>query len=168
MTKEQAVVGAGQVVGMHYSLFRAKGELIESTEGRDPILFLYGDHQVLAALQTALNGKTQGDHVVVDISHEQAYGRHYPDRVKRIPRKHIDGAKQQSFRIGQIIHVKSEQGQRTTASVIKVGKFTLDIDTNHPLAGQDLRFEVTIDQVRPATEDEVAHGHAHGPGGHQH
>ncbi len=60
------------------------------------------------------------------------------------------------------------QGHRQAASVVKVGKFNVDVDTNHPLAGQDLRFEVTIESVRPATESELAHGHAHGPGGHQH
>lgn len=168
MTNEQAAVGSGQVVGMHYSLFRSTGELIESTEGRDPILFLYGDRQVLAALQSALQGKVVGDNVQVEISSDKAYGRYYPDRVQRLSRKRIDGGKQQSFRVGQVIHIDAGQGRRQTASVVKVGKFNVDVDTNHPLAGQDLRFDVTLEQVRPATEAEIAHGHAHGPGGHQH
>jgi len=168
MTNEQVLVGPGQVVGMHYSLFRAEGDLIESTEGRDPILFLFGDRQVLAALQSALAGKSVGDTVEVDIPHDKAYGRHYPNKVQRLPRKRIDGGKQQSFRVGQIIHIDLGERRRQAASIVKVGKFNLDVDTNHPLAGQDLRFEVTIDEVRPATESEIAHGHAHGPGGHNH
>jgi len=168
MTKEQVVVGAGQVVGMHYSLYRADGSLVESTQDRDPILFLYGDRNVLAALQSELEGKAVGDSIVTEIPHDKAYGRHYPDKVQRLPRKRIDGGKQQSFRVGQIIQLDIGEGRRQSASVVKIGKFNLDLDTNHPLAGQDLRFEVTIEEVRPATDTEIAHGHAHGPGGHQH
>jgi len=108
MTKEQVVVGTGHVVGMHYSLYKADGELIESTEGRDPILFLFGDRHVLAELQNALTGKTVGDHIVVEIPHQQAYGRYYPDRVQRLPRKRIDARKQQTFHVGQIIHIDAE------------------------------------------------------------
>ena len=168
MTNEQSAIGPGQVIGMHYSLYRKDGDLVESTEGREPILFLFGDRSVLAALQTALDGKSVGDNVQVDISHDKAYGRHYPDKIQRLPRKRIDGGKQQSFRVGQVINIDLGQGRHQNASVVKVGKFNLDIDTNHPLAGQDLRFDVTIEQVRPATDAEIAHGHAHGPGGHQH
>ncbi len=168
MASDTMEIGQGQVVGMHYSLYRAEGDLIESTDGKNPILFLYGDRHVLAALQTALAGKTVGDTLTVELPHTQAYGRYYPDRVKRLPRKRIDGGKQQSFRVGQVIHMDAGQGHRQAASVVKVGKFNVDVDTNHPLAGQDLRFEVTIESVRPATESELAHGHAHGPGGHQH
>jgi len=168
MTKEQPLVAAGYVVGIHYSLYRASGELIESTAGREPVLFLYGGQQVLAVVQTALLGKTVGDQTFIDVTHEQAYGRYYPERVQRLPRKRIDGGKQQSFRLGQIIHMDMPKGQRQAASVVKVGKFNIDVDTNHPLAGQDLRFDITIDEVRKATEEELAHGHAHGPGGHQH
>lgn len=168
MTNEQSAIGTGQVIGMHYSLYRADGSLIESTDGKDPVLFLYGDRHVLAALQRELDGKVAGDTVQVDIPADKAYGRHYPERVQRLPRKRIDSGKQQSFRVGQIIHVDSGKGQRQRAQVVKVGKFNLDLDTNHPLAGQDLRFDVTIAEVRPATDEELAHGHAHGPGGHQH
>lgn len=168
MTNEQFAVGPGKVVGMHYSLYKINGDLVESTEGREPILFLYGDRNVLATLQSALDGKVIGDNVQVDISHDKAYGRHYPDRIQRLPRKRIDQGKRQSFRVGQVINIDIGQGRRQSASVVKVGKFNLDIDTNHPLAGQDLRFDVMIEEVRPATESEISHGHAHGPGGHQH
>ena len=168
MTNEQAAIGAGQVIGMHYSLYRSDGHLIESNEGRDPVLFLYGDRHVLAALQRAMDGKVVGDTIDLEIPAEKAYGRHYPERVQRLPRKRIDGGKQQSFRVGQVIYVDGGKGQRQRASVVKVGKFNLDLDTNHPLAGQDLRFDVKIVEVRPATDEEIAHGHAHGPGGHEH
>lgn len=163
MTNEQFAVGPGQVVSMHYSLYKIEhkigGNLVESTEGREPIVFLYGDRNVLPALQSALNGKMAGDKVQIEIPHNKAYGRHYPDRVQRLPRKRIDNGKHQSFRVGQVIKVDLGQRRNQSASVIKVGKFNLDIDTNHPLAGQDLRFHVIIDHVRPATHSEISHGH---------
>ena len=168
MTNEQSAIGPGQVVGMHYSLYQVQGGLIESTNDRDPILFLFGDRSVLAALQAALTGKVVGDKFEVEISHDKAYGRHYPDRIQRLPRKRVDRGKQQTFRVGQVINIDTGKGRHQSATVVKVGKFNLDIDTNHPLAGQDLRFDVSIEQVRPATDTEIAHGHAHGPGGHQH
>ena len=168
MTNEQAVVGPGMVIGMHYTLYRANGDLIESTEGRDPVLFLYGDRQVLAALQDELKGKSAGDKFDVEIPHDKAYGRHYPEKVERLPRKRIDGGKHQSFRVGQIIQLDLGKGRRQSATVVKVGKFNVDVDTNHPLAGQDIRFEVTLSEVREATDTELPHGHAHGKGGHQH
>jgi len=168
MTNEQAVVDTGMVVAMHYSLYRTEGDLIESTEGRDPVLFLFGDRQVLAALQDELKGKSAGDKFEVEISHDKAYGRHYPEKIERLPTKRIDGGKQQSFRVGQIIQMDMGKGRRQSATVVKVGKFNVDVDTNHPLAGQNIRFEVTISDVRVATETELSHGHAHGPGGHQH
>ncbi len=168
MTIEQASIGKGQVIGMHYSLYGVDGSLIESTENRAPVLFLYGERDVLAALQRALDGKVVGDTATVEIPAGQAYGRHYPERIQRLPRKRVDNGKQQSFRVGQIIQIDAGKGRRQRALVVKVGKFNLDLDTNHPLAGQDLRFDVTITEVRPATDSEIAHGHAHGPGGHPH
>jgi len=67
----------------------------------------------------------------------------------------------------KIWHI-NQDGQRQAATIVKVGKFNLDIDTNHPMAGKDLTFDVKIENVRQASADELAHGHAHGPGGHQH
>ena len=128
---------------------------------------LYGERGVLLALQDAFVGKTAGDDLSITIPHEKAYGRHYPDRVQRLSRKKIDGGKQQMFRPGQIITVRGEQGP-SPATIIKVGKFNLDVDINHPLAGVDLTFDVQIVSVRDAAEEETAHGHAHGVGGHQH
>ena len=85
-----------------------------------------------------------------------------------LPRlKKIDGGKQQAFRPGQIITLRSKHGP-TPATVTKVGKFNLDVDTNHPLAGVDLTFRVSVVSIRSASQSEQAHGHAHGPGGHQH
>lgn len=160
-------VGPGMVVAMHYDLYTAEAEKIESSKGGNPILFLFGDSSVLAALQDALEGKLVGDDFSVTIPHEKAYGRRYPDRTQRMPRKQIDAGKKQTFRPGQVIHLRNEQGP-THGTIVKAGKFMIEIDMNHPLAGVDLTFDVAVDAVRPASDEELAHGHAHGVGGHQH
>ena len=71
------------------------------------------------------------------------------------------------MKVGQVVSVNTDQGTRQV-QILKVGKFNVDVDTNHPLAGIELQFDIDIKEVRQATDEELAHGHAHGPGGHQH
>ncbi len=131
------------------------------------MLFLMGERNVLAVLQEAFIGKCAGDDFSVDVPHEQAYGRYYPDRIQRVPKKKIDNGANRKFQIGQILNMQTPNG-RSPATIVKVGKFNIDVDGNHPLAGKDLRFDVKIIAVRESTEEERQHGHAHGPGGHNH
>ena len=159
--------GPGMVVAFHYDLYDSQAQQIETSKNGDPVLCLHGERGVLLALQDAFVGKQAGDDFSITIPHEKAYGRHYPDRTQRLARKKIDGGQKQTFRVGQIISLRGEHGP-SPATVVKVGKFTIDVDTNHPLAGSDLTFDVTVMSVRAATTDEKAHGHAHGLGGHQH
>jgi len=122
---------------------------------------------VRVAVQEAFIGKSPGDDCAVTIPGQKADGGRDPDRRQRIARKKIDGGRKQVFFPGQIITLQAEQGP-SPATVIKVGKFNIDVDTNHPLAGVDLTFDVSIVAIREATSEEKAHGHAHGAGGHQH
>lgn len=165
--QSDSVAGPGMVIGFHYDLYDKDAIKIESSRHTDPVLCLFGENGVLLMLQEAFVGKQAGEDFSITIPHEKAYGRHYPDRLQRISRKKIDAGKTQTFRAGQIITLQGAQGA-SPATVIKVGKFNLDIDTNHPLAGVDLTFDVTIESVRVASAEESAHGHAHGAGGHQH
>ncbi len=165
MTEE--AIGPGKVIAFHYDLYDENAEKIESSDVGDPLLFLFGQKTILAALQDAFLNKTAGDDFSVTIPHERAYGRYYPDRMQRIPIKQIDGGKRQKFLVGQVINLQGERGG-SPGTIVKVGKFNLDIDANHPLAGKDLTFDVKIVTVREASEEEIAHGHAHGPGGHNH
>ena len=161
-------VGPGTVVAFHYDLYDGESQRIESSKERDPVRFLFGEGGVLAALQDAFRGKRAGEDFSVTIPHERAYGRHYPDRVRRVSRKLVDGGRgQAAIRPGQAVALQGERG-RQSATVVKVGRFNVDVDTNHPLAGRDLTFDVQVVEVRAASESETAHGHAHGPGGHEH
>ena len=161
------IAGPGKVVAFHYDLYDASAKKIESSKSGEPVLCLHGERGVLLALQDAFVGRVANDDFSITVPHDKAYGRHYPDRVQRLSRKKVDGGKQQTFRPGQIITIQGEQGP-SPATVIKVGKFNLDLDINHPLAGVDLTFDVQIVSVRVASPEEIAHGHAHGLGGHQH
>ena len=159
--------GPGTVIAFHYTLFDGTGDKIETSDAGDPLLFLYGQNTILASLQEAFLNKRAGEDFSATIPAGRAYGRYYPDRKQRISIKHIDGGKKQKFRVGQVINLQGERGG-SPGTIVKVGKFNLDIDANHPLAGKDLTFDVKIVSVREATDEEKAHGHAHGPGGHQH
>ena len=159
--------GPGTVVGFHYDLYDGDAQRIESSKERDPVRFLFGEQGVLAALQEAFRGRRTGDDFSVTIPCERAYGRRYPDRVRRVSRKLLEGGKDRALRPGQPVTLHGERGP-TSATVLKVGKFNVDVDANHPLAGRDLTFDVELVEVREATDGERAHGHAHGPGGHEH
>lgn len=164
---EAIVAGPGTVIAFHYDLYDASAQKIESSKSGEPVLCLQGERGVLLALQDAFVGKVAGDDFSITIPHEKAYGRRYPDRKQRLSRKKVDGGKQQTFRPGQVITLRGEHGP-SPATVTKVGKFNIDVDANHPLAGVDLTFDVQIVAVRQASAEERAHGHAHGAGGHQH
>jgi len=87
------------------------------------------------------------------------------DSIQRVPLKHLRARGR--LRPGMVAAVETEHGARQV-TVVKVGKFNADVDTNHPLAGRTLSFDIEVLEVRAASEEEIAHGHAHGAGGHHH
>ena len=106
-----------------------------------------------------------GDIFSVTVEPVDGYGLRKADSMQRIPVKHLRGAKK--WKPGMVAWVETEKGQRQV-TVVKVGKFNVDCDLNHPLAGKVLTFDIEIVELRDATEEEKAHGHAHGVGGHHH
>jgi len=108
----------------------------------------------------------KGDKLTVTLPPEKAYGPRQENAEQRIPIKHLLD-KSKRYKVGQVVTVNTDQGHRQV-QIVKVGKFNVDVDTNHPLAGITLEFTVDIQEVRDATAEEQQHGHAHGAGGHQH
>lgn len=153
-----------RVVRFHYSVAEAGGAELESSKGREPLAFLHGHGGIIPGLEQALEGKAAGDHVEVTVAPEQAYGERRDGLVQRVPKKHFKDAK---LRPGQTVVLNTQQGPRMV-TVQKVGLSVVDIDLNHPMAGKTLDFTVDIVDVREASEEEIAHGHVHGEGGHQH
>jgi FKBP-type peptidyl-prolyl cis-trans isomerase SlyD len=159
----------GKVVSFHYRLKDANDNLLEESHGGEPTAYLHGKQNILPALEAEFAGKQAGDSLQVSLTPDQAYGEYNPEAVQRVPLKRILGKENKNVKlnVGQILSVETDQGPRQVR-VVKVGKFNVDLDTNHPLAGVNLNFDVEILEVRDATEEEASHGHAHGPGGHHH
>ena len=156
-----------KVVTFHYRLTASRGVVVEDTHGHEPMVYLHGHRGVLQGLEEALAGKQAGDRLSVTLTPEQAYGPRNEDARQRISKSHVAGAssKKATFRPGMTIQVNTREGPRPVR-ILKVGLTTLDIDTNHPLAGETLSFEIEVVEVRAASEEEMAHGHAHRGGEH--
>jgi FKBP-type peptidyl-prolyl cis-trans isomerase SlyD len=156
-----------KVVTFHYRLRGAGGEVLEDTYGTEPMIYLHGHRGVLKGLEDALAGKQPGDHLVVTLTPDQAYGQRDEEARQRISKSHVAGAsgKKINYRPGMVVHVNTRDGLRPV-TVLKVGLTTLDVDINHPLAGETLTFDLEIVDVREASEEELAHGHVHRGGEH--
>ena len=152
------------VVQFHYSVKEGDTEL-ESTYNGEPMLYLHGHNNLLPGLEAALEGKPAGDEVDVILEPKQAYGERTESEPRRVPIKHL--LTKGKLKPGMIVQVNTADGP-AEAVVVKVGLKNVDLDTNHPYAGKTLTFSVKILDVRPASEEELAHGHAHGIGGHHH
>ena len=153
------------VVRFHYSLSEVGGERIEDSRDEEPVTYLHGHGNILPALEQQLEGKAAGDSISATLSAADAYGERDESAIARVPVKHL--VYRGKLEPGVLAAVRTEHGMRQVR-VLKVGKFNVDIDANHPLAGKALQFEVQILEARAATPEEIAHGHVHGEGGHHH
>ena len=151
------------VVQFAYVLKDIAGKVVESSEGAGPTTYMHGHGGMLPALEQELAGLSVGAQVSAKLS--QPYGPSHPDSVQRVPLKHLRAKKKPEP--GSVVVVQGKDGQRQV-TVVKVGRYSVDIDTNHPFAGMDLIFDIDVLDVREASAEELRHGHAHGPGGHQH
>ena len=153
-----------KVVSFHYSLTDQDGSQLESSRERQPMSYLHGARNIIPGLERAMAGKSAGDEFQVTIEPRDAYGERSEEKIQRIPSKHFT---QGRLEPGQLVSIRTRQGP-VQGTVLKVGRFNVDVDVNHPLAGKTLTFDVEITEVRDATREEVSHGHVHGPGGHAH
>jgi len=152
-----------KVVQFHYTVRDEQDNDVETSRDGDPSAYLHGHGGIIKGLEEAMAGREAGDTFSVTVAPEKAYGPRQPDAIQRIPIKHLIGAKR--WKAGMIAQVQTENGPRHVL-VAKVGHKFADVDTNHPMAGKTLTFDIEVVDVRDADADELAHGHAHGPGGH--
>lgn len=158
-------VADNTVVSFHYNLSDARGEAIESSRDKEPMAYLHGAGNIIPGLEQAMVGHEAGDEFEVTVPPAEAYGERSEDNIQRVPIKHLEGAGQ--LKPGQRLMLQTQQGP-VQVTVAKVGRFNVDLDTNHPLAGETLTFAVEITDVRAATETEVKHGHVHDGDDHHH
>ncbi len=157
-------VAKNKVVSIDYKLTDKSGQLLDSSEGGDPLAYIHGAGNIIPGLETALAGKKSGDKISVTIPPKDAYGERDEEQTATIPR---DKFNVKDVKAGMQFRAQTEQGTRVL-TVVTVDKDNVKVDGNHPLAGVTLVFDVTVKDVREATQDELAHGHVHGPGVHHH
>lgn len=153
------------VVSMHYTLKDDNGAVIDSSEGREPLLYMQGMGNLIPGLEKQLEGKAQGDKVEATVPPEEAYGVRREELMQQVPKEHFPPDAE--LQVGMQFHIQMEQGP-VMATVAEILEEAAVLDMNHPLADKTLYFDVEIVEVREATEEELSHGHAHGAGGHHH
>ena len=158
-------IGKHSVVTFHYTLKNAAGEQLESSREGDAMTYLHGAGNIIPGLEKAMEGKASGESFVVTVEPAEAYGERQPANIQRVSTKHFRDVK--ALKPGQVLGLQTKQGP-VQVTVVKVGRFNVDVDANHPLAGQALTFDVEVTGVREASAEEKQHGHVHGPGGVDH
>ena len=149
------------VATVHYTgTLPENGETFDSSIDRDPLTFLVGHQQMIPGFERELMGKTVGDKVEFTLNAEEAYGEHNPDAIQEVG---LEMFGEITPEVGMILN--SDMGP---FNVTEVGEKTATVDFNHALAGKSLTFNIEVIEVRAASEEEVTHGHVHGPGGHNH
>ncbi len=156
-----------QVIAFHYDLKNSDGKQIESSRQGDPLVCLEGAGQILPKLEEALTKLKIGDSKEVHLTADEAYGKHDKDLILKVPKDQLPKMKEEVVP-GHQFQSRTPDGHVQAFVVTQVEDAHVVLDGNHPLAGQDLTFAVELMERRDATDEEMAHGHAHGGDGHHH
>jgi len=154
------------VVTLKYEVFDGQGSLLE--RGSEPLVYLHGGYGgVFPKVEEALAGKEAGERARVRLEPDDAFGARDPALVRTESRSRFQGKVKVGMRFeGEVRH--DDHAHAVTFRVAKIGGDEVTLDGNHPLAGQAIEFRCNVLDVRPAAPEEIAHGHAHGAGGHHH
>ena len=158
-------IAKNSVVFIDYTLTDPDGKTIDSSVGKQPLPYLHGRGNLIPGLEKALEGKSAGDNLKVTVSPEEAYGVRDDKLVQVVPKSAFQGVP--NLTIGQQFRSQTPTGN-VVVTVTKIEGDNVTVDGNHALAGIPLTFDVAIKEVRKASQEELAHGHVHGPGGHHH
>ena len=159
-------IAANKAVSIEYTLTNDDGDVIDSSTGGAPLVYLQGAGNIIPGLEKALDGKAVGDELNVTVEPEDAYGEYSAELVSTLNRSMFEGV--DVLEVGMQFHASAPDGQMQIVTIRDLDGDDVTVDGNHPLAGQRLNFKVKVVAVRDASEEEVAHGHVHGEGGHQH
>jgi FKBP-type peptidyl-prolyl cis-trans isomerase SlyD len=158
-------VQANQVVTLAYVLRDDDGEIIDQSSDGSPLLYLHGAMNIVPGLEEQLEGVAEGETIKATVPPEKGYG----PRVgspQEVPRRLFP--KDAQLAAGMQVLAHDDEGRQIPFFITGIGEETVTVDPNHPLAGETLHFEVTVESLRDATEEELEHGHPHGPGGQHH
>jgi FKBP-type peptidyl-prolyl cis-trans isomerase SlyD len=158
------------VVRFHYSVAEAGQpgtdlSEMENSRAGEPLAILIGHGNIVPGLEAAMLGREAGERFEVTLAPEQAYGERRDGMIQRVAKKLFP--KGVALKPGVQVTLKTNQGPRMV-TVHKVGASVVDVDLNHPMAGRTLAFAIEVVEVRAASDEEIAHRHVHGDGGHAH
>lgn len=159
-------VAKHKVVSFEYTLRDDNNVVIDTSEGGQPLTYIHGTGNLISGLEKALIGKSAGDSFKVTIPPEEGYGTRDDQLLEVVPRNRF-GASGEEVKAGMQFYAEGGSDLQVI-TVVKVEGDDVTVDGNHPLAGMTLNFAVKVVDVRDATEEEVMHGHVHGPDGHHH
>jgi FKBP-type peptidyl-prolyl cis-trans isomerase SlyD len=159
-------IGKGKVVSIDYTLTGPQGRVLDSSKEGQPLVYMHGVGGLIPGLERELEGKQAGDQLKTTVAARDAYGERNEELRQTVPREAFQGVPK--IEPGMQFQARNPNGQTMVVSVLKVEGDQVTVDANHPLAGVPLTFDVKVVDVREATAEEKSHGHAHGPGGHQH
>lgn len=159
-------VGTDMVVGLEYVLKLEGGQEIDRSDEGDPLEYLHGHQNIIPGLESQLEGMKVGESKEIAVSPADAYGEHDPDEVEDHPRSVFPP--ELDLRVNGMLEIRdpANPGHTQAAMITAVSDETVTLDFNHPLAGETLHFSVKIASLRAASDEEKAHGHAHGAHGH--
>jgi FKBP-type peptidyl-prolyl cis-trans isomerase SlyD len=157
-------IAKNTVVTMHYTLTAPDGEVIDSSEGKDPLAYLHGHGNIIPGLEKQLEGKAAGDELVAEVPAAEGYGERNEALIVEAQRSQFPEEAQ--LEPGMRFQAQTPSGNRI-AEITAISGDKVTVDTNHPLAGVDLKFKVAVTDVREASPEEIDHGHVHtGQDGH--
>ncbi|WP_395340950.1 FKBP-type peptidyl-prolyl cis-trans isomerase [Ningiella sp. W23] len=154
-------IADNHVVTLHYTVKTRDGDEIDSSRNGEPLSFIQGSKYMIQGLEEALYDKDKGHKFEVMVEPEKAYGERHEQLVQKVPINMFEGM---DVEVGMSFRATTDQGEQSVIIVDKDDEH-ITVDGNHPLSGQTLLFDVSIEDVRDATKDEIDHGHVHGPDG---
>ncbi len=158
-------ITANKVVSIDYTLKDDQGQVLDTSEGREPLVYLHGAQNIIPGLESALEGKGTEEELSVRVDPEEGYGARDDAKIQEVPREMFGDA---DVQVGAQYHAAGPNGEALVVTVVSADDQNVTVDGNHPLAGVPLNFNVKVVEVRDATEEELEHGHVHGPEGHHH
>ena len=151
-------ISDNMVVGIHYTLKNDDGEILDSSDGGEPLQYLHGARNIILGLEKALQDKNIGDQLDVTVEAEEGYGERRPELIQEAPRSAFQGV--EDLEVGMQFQAQTDAGP-LPITITKIEGDMVTVDGNHALAGIRLHFSVTIDSIRQASEEEISHGHVH-------
>ena len=158
---EELKVDDGQVVSLHYTL-HVDGQVVDSSEGREPLQFIQGMGHIIRGLEHKLYDMKIGEKKDVVVAPKDGYGELDPEAIIEVPR--VEFPPNVPLEVGIGLELRDDQDNPMYGRIERVDDKNVRLNMNHPLAGKELHFSVQIANLRPASEEEVSHGHVHGEG----